>query len=281
MSAWSERAIGVFDSGVGGLTVLRALREHLPEEDFLYLGDTARLPYGTKGADTVTRYACQAAQLLVDRGVKLLVIACNTASAVALPELTRRFAPLPVVGVVEPGAQAACQAPSQGAILVCATAGTIRGQAYEKAIAAVDPTRVVRGVACPVFVCLAEEGWGDSDIAQAVASRYLEPFFAAGSQSPPVGTLVLGCTHFPVLREAISRSLGAFGVTGISIVDSAGTTAEVVRQRLQQRHLTSKQEKAGCVRYLATDAVDRFCAAARPFLGAQLEPAQVQWVDLG
>lgn len=281
MSALSERAIGVFDSGVGGLTVLRALRERLPAEDFLYLGDTARLPYGTKGADTVTRYACQAAQLLVDRGVKLLVIACNTASAVALPELARRFAPLPVVGVIEPGAQAACEASSTGAVLVCATAGTIRGRAYEKAIAAIEPVRVVRGIACPVFVCLAEEGWGDSDIAQAVAMRYLAPFFPAQHKEAQIETLVLGCTHFPLLRASISRTLGELGASGISIVDSAQTTAQMVRERLELQHLASDAGRKGVVRYLATDAVERFCSAAQPFLDEDLAPAQVQWVDLG
>lgn len=272
--------IGVFDSGVGGLTVLSALRDALPREDFIYLGDTARLPYGTKGADTVERYALQAAQLLVQRGVKLLVIACNTASAVALPALSAKFAPLGVVGVVEAGAQAACEATNRGTILVTATEGTVRGQAYQQAIARRDPKRVVQAVACPVFVALAEEGWGDSDIAVETAKRYLSPFLGDAQQGEPVRTLVLGCTHFPVLRPSIETALGQLHPEPVQVVDSARTTAQEVTALLVQRNLQSNNASPGQVSYLATDDVDRFCSAALPFVTGGIDAGEVSWVNL-
>ena len=181
--------IGVFDSGVGGLTVLRALREALPHESFVYLGDTARLPYGTKSPGTVQRYARQAAQALVDRGVKLLVLACNTVSAVAVEPLRAHFGPLPVVGVVEPGAEAACAASATGHILVTGTEGTIRGGAYERAIRAQRPDARVTGQACPLFVALAEEGWTHGEVPRLAARRYLEPALAA---DPNIDCIVLG-----------------------------------------------------------------------------------------
>lgn len=274
------RPIGVFDSGVGGLTVLAALRKTLPCEDFIYLGDTARLPYGTKGPGTIERYALQAAQLLADRGVKLLVIACNTASAVALPALAKTFAPLPVIGVVEAGAQAACAATCTGSVLVTATAGTVRGQAYQMAIGKIAPSLEVRAVACPVFVALAEEGWGDSEIAEATANRYLAPFLGHAAQGEPVRTLVLGCTHFPLLRGSIERALQSLHPVSVTIVDSAHTTALQVQALLNREGLSVRKAGAGQVRYLATDAVDRFCSAALPFLDKAIAVSDVQWVDL-
>ncbi len=171
----STLPIGIFDSGVGGLTVLAALRGRLPDERLIYLGDTARLPYGTKGEETVIRYALQAAEKLVERHIKLLVVACNTATAAALPALQRAYAPLPVVGVVEPGAQAACAASKTGHILVLGTESTIRSNAYSKAIRALRPEAEVTGVACSLFVPLAEEGWVDGPIVEGAAARYLTP----------------------------------------------------------------------------------------------------------
>lgn len=255
--------IGVFDSGVGGLTVVAALQRRLPNEHLLYLGDTARLPYGTKSADTVRRYARNAAQVLVDRGVKMLVIACNTASAVALDDLVAAFAPLPTIGVVEPGAVAAVSATRTGRILVLGTEGTVRGGAYPRAIAAVhekvlgagqvdDAGRAaaggapalprelkVWGQACPLFVTLAEEGWLEGEIPEAVARRYLGEHLstlagrARGSSTPPgqnvdFDTLVLGCTHFPMLSAALRNVVGP----EVAIVDSAETTADVVAEAL-------------------------------------------------
>jgi glutamate racemase len=269
--------IGVFDSGVGGLTVLRALRAHLPHESFLYLGDTARLPYGTKSPGTVTRYAQQAAQVLVDRGIKLLVIACNTASAVAVDELALRLAPLPVVGVVEPGAAAASEASGHGRIAVIGTESTIRGGAYERAIARRRPEAAVVGRACPLFVALAEEGWCDGPIPEAVAERYLGDLRPAADDPASIDCLVLGCTHFPVLRSAVAKVMGP----GVVLVDSAETTARAVARMLAAAGLARGEGPgAGSLVLLATDGPERFARVGARFLGVSLEPGAVSLVDL-
>jgi glutamate racemase len=276
-AAQADLPIGVFDSGVGGLTVLRALRSALPDEGFIYLGDTARLPYGTKSGETVTRYAEQAARVLVGRGIKLLVVACNTASAVALGHLATVFAPLPVIGVIEPGAAAACAASVSGQIAVIATEGTVRGGAYERAIRAARPAAEVVSVACQLFVALAEEGWAGGPIAEAVARRYLAGVVA---ERPALDCLVLGCTHFPVLREAIAAATGP----RVRLVDSAETTAEVVRECLLRSGLRAGQGTRGAghggVRFLATDAPARFVRVGAVFLGEAIAPADVELVDL-
>lgn len=264
--------IGVFDSGVGGLTVLRALRTALPGESFLYLGDTARLPYGTKSAESVARYSVQAAEALVDEGVKLLVVACNTAASVALPAIAEGFPDLPVVGVLEPGAAAACAASRSGHIAVIATEGTVRGGAYERAILRRRPDATVVSVPCQLFVALAEEGWTDGDIAAAVARRYLEPLFARAAAPD---TLVLGCTHFPVLREPIAAVVGP----GVTIVDSAITTAEAVAREIHERGL-ARPGPGGDVRFLATDGPERFARVGQRFLGVPVGAADVELVDL-
>ncbi len=221
----SSRPIGVFDSGVGGLTVLRALVAQLPQERFVYLGDTARLPYGTKSAETVVRYALQAAEALVSRGVKALVVACNTASSVALPAMSQRFADLPVIGVVEPGAEAAVAASASGRIAVIGTEATVREGAYQRAIVARRPDAQVLAVSCQLFVALAEEGWTEDAVAQAAARRYLTPLFGergADAHAARPDTLVLGCTHFPMLRAVIRAVVG----DRIAIVDSAADHGE-------------------------------------------------------
>lgn len=264
--------IGVFDSGVGGLTVLRALRAALPHERFLYLGDTARLPYGTKSGETVLRYAEQAARVLIARGVKLLVIACNTASAVALPHLTAVFAPLPVVGVIEPGARAAVASSVSGQIAVVATEGTVRGGAYERAICALQPEATVISVPCQLFVALAEEGWVRGPIAEAIARRYLE---ALVRERPDLDCLVLGCTHFPVLADAIAAAVGP----RVVLVDSAATTAEAVGDHLRRGGLGVDAGPGG-VQFLATDAPARFARVGAVFLGEAIAPAEVELVDL-
>jgi glutamate racemase len=266
----ADLPIGVFDSGVGGLTVLRALRAALPDERFIYLGDTARLPYGTKSGETVTRYAEQAARVLVGRGIKLLVVACNTASAVALGHLAAVFAPLPVIGVIEPGAAAACAASVSGEIAVIATEGTVRGGAYERAIRAARPAAEVVSVACQLFVALAEEGWARGPIAEA----------GVVGERPALDCLVLGCTHFPVLREAIAAATGP----RVRLVDSAETTAEVVAGCLLRSGLRAGQGTRGAgqagVRFLATDAPARFVRVGAVFLGEVIAPADVELVDL-
>jgi len=201
----NDAAIGIFDSGIGGLTVMRALAARLPDEEFIYLGDTARLPYGTKSGDTVTRYALQAAAALMRRRVKMLVVACNTASAVALPPLEEMFAPVPAVGVIVPGAEAAVAAAPEGPIAIIATEGTVKGGAYVRAIE--DHGRAIPVIqqACSLFVAIAEEGLLEGEIAEAVAHRYLDPVLAA---VPTPKALVLGCTHFPALRKTIAKVAG-------------------------------------------------------------------------
>jgi len=268
--------VGVFDSGVGGLTVLRALARALPQEDFVYLGDTARLPYGTKSPGSIRRYALQAAALLRDRGVKCLVVACNTASAVALESLAAEFAPVPVLGVVEPGAAAACAATRAGRIAVVATESTVRGGAYQAAIRRCRPDAAVVARACPLFVALAEEGWTDGAVVEAVVHRYLDDLFLAGADTRP-DTLVLGCTHFPVLEPALRRVLG----DGVSIVDSAQTTAAALTGVLDAAALRRPAAAAGGrIALLATDSAERFARVGGTFLGRPLAPADVEVVDL-
>jgi glutamate racemase len=261
--------IGVFDSGVGGLTVLRALRLRMPQEDFIYLGDTARLPYGTKSADTVVRYSMQCAAALVARGIRALVVACNTASASALPELRRSFPSLPVFGVIEPGAAAAVAATTNGIIAVIATEGTIANGAYQAAIRERSSSAQVLSRACPLFVALAEEGLVDGPIVAAVACRYLDSLFAA--QNSP-DTLVLGCTHFPVLAPAIAAVLPA----GVRIVNSAETTARTVEAALS----ADRDPGAARLTWLATDGAARFARVGAIFLGEAIAAAAVQIIDL-
>jgi glutamate racemase len=261
--------IGVFDSGVGGLTVLRALRARMPHEDFIYLGDTARLPYGTKSADTVVRYSVQCAAALVARGIRALVVACNTASASALPELRRCHPNLPVFGVVEPGAAAAVAATSNGTIAVIATEGTIANGAYQTAIRERMPSAEVRALACPLFVALAEEGLVAGPIVEAVAHRYLDGLFLAPNAPD---TLVLGCTHFPVLAPAIAAVMPA----GVRIVDSAETTARAVEAGVA----AADEAGSGRIAWLATDGAPRFARIGAIFSGEKIEPGAVQIIDL-
>ena len=274
--------IGVFDSGVGGLTVLAALCARLSHERFVYLGDTARLPYGIKSPETVVRYALQAADVLVRRGVKALVIACNTASAVALPAMAERYGSLPLMGVVEPGAAAAAAASRTGRIAVLGTEATVRGGAYQRAISRRRPDAQIRAVACQLFVALAEEGWTEGPIARATAERYLSallPPETAGLRGFAADTLVLGCTHFPMLRAAIREVVGE----GVSLVDSALTTAEATQAALQAQGLmmpSASTPPSARVQLLATDGAERFAAVGTRFLGRQIAPAEVELVDL-
>ena len=270
----TEAPIGVFDSGVGGLTVLRALRGVLPNESFIYLGDTARLPYGTKSARSVVHYSIQAADFLVDRGVKYLVIACNTASAAGLDVLRERLAPMPVMGVIEPGAAAGSAASRTGHIAVIATEGAVQGGAYPRAIARLRPEATVYMRACSLFVALAEEGWTDGSIVEAVAHRYLDDLVSADSR---LDTLLLGCTHFPVLKHSLSRVMGP----STAIVDSADAAAMAVAADLRARGLATSSTRGGSVRLLATDAAERFARVGGRFLGVEAAPHEVEVVDLG
>ena len=264
------KPIGIFDSGMGGLTVMRALKAGLPGESFVYLGDTARLPYGTKSVDTVTRYAVQAAAALMTHDIKLLVVACNTASAAAVPTLQASLA-VPVVGVIEPGAEAAVAAAPDGPIAVIATEGTVRGGAYVRAIQAVSPQMPVVQQACPLFVALAEEGLTDGPIAEMIAHRYLDPLLAT---VPAPRGLVLGCTHFPVLKPVIARC-----APDVVLIDSAETTAAAVEKILTEQGLLNR-DGPGFSRFLATDAPGRFAHLGEIFLGEPIDPGAVTLVDL-
>ena len=282
MNDSSRLPIGLFDSGMGGLTVFKALAERLPGEDLLYLGDTARLPYGTKGRDTIIRYTLKAAQKLVDMGVKMLVIACNTATSAALVTLREHFAPLPVMGVVDPGAQAAAAASVNGHIVVVATEATIAGGAYQQAIARIRPDAFVTGRACTLFVPLAEEGWMNGPIVEGVARRYLADIFsleggrAPDARTPAPDTLLLGCTHFPLLQEALRNVVGP----GVRIVDSAATTALRVAEELRATNLLRQGNGPAHYRFLTTDNMARFARTGSLFLGRELGDGEVSLVDL-
>jgi glutamate racemase len=269
------RPIGIFDSGVGGLTVLKALRERLPYENFVYLGDTARLPYGTKSAASILRYARQAARHLQQRDIKLLVIACNTASSVALSELQSVLRPLPVVGVVQPGASAAVDARPAGRHLVLATEATVTLHAYSNAILALDRSATVHELPCELLVSLAEEGWTTGSVAEAIVRQYLRPFVSDASDSSP-NSIILGCTHFPILHDTIRTVAG----DARSIVDSAHTTAAAVAGLLHTAGLLREVQSGGRLELLATDGARRFARVGGAFLGADLSADDVQLVDL-
>ncbi|MFA6810809.1 MAG: glutamate racemase [Desulfoplanes sp.] len=272
---YNDLPIGVFDSGVGGLTVLKALRDELPAEKFIYLGDTARLPYGTKSPETITRYALQVAEKLIARHIKLLVIACNTVSSVALEVLRKTCAPLPVIGVVEPGAQAACLASITGQIAVIGTESTIARGAYQQAIHAINPSACIIAKACSLFVSLAEEGWLEGDIVESIASRYLKEMLAEHPGTSP-DCLVLGCTHFPLLARAIGHVAGP----DVTLVDSAGTTARAIRTILIKRNLATRRSTSGQTYFLATDSASRFARVGTIFLQKTIQPEDVEIVDL-
>jgi glutamate racemase len=270
--------IGVFDSGVGGLTVLRALRSAMPSEEFIYLGDTARLPYGTKSRESVIRYSLQCAEALRLRGIRCLVVACNTASASALDALRLRYADIPIIGVIEPGAAAAVAASRTQHIAVIGTEGTIAGGAYQTAIHRLSAGSRVTASACSLFVALAEEGWTDGAIVEAVARRYLDPLFAPRAAAHEVAaaapdTLVLGCTHFPVLEAAIRVVLPGH----VCMVDSAQTIAAAVSRELPA---PAGPRARGGVKWLATDGAARFARVSSTFLGEPLHADEIEIIDL-
>ena len=265
----SNLPIGIFDSGVGGLTVYRALHERLPSEHFVYLGDTARVPYGTKSLATVERYAIENAKFLEAHGMKLLVVACNTASALALPAI-REAVSLPVVGVIGPGARAAIDVAAGKKIGVIATEATVQSAAYARAIGKINPAIEVIERACPLFVPLAEEGWAETDVARAVAEQYLNDL-----RMEEIGALVLGCTHYPILRELISDVIGS----AVPLIDSGEAAAREVQALLQSSGVLSTekfgegqniQERRLCDdldHFYVTDAAERFAKVAERFLG--------------
>jgi glutamate racemase len=262
----NPRSIGVFDSGIGGLTVVKALRDRLPNETIVYLGDTARVPYGPKSPDTVQRYAFELAHMLMQKNAKALVVACNTVSSVALPLLTRKFS-VPVIGVIEPGARAALQATRNQHVGVIGTRATIRSGAYEKALHATNSNVRVSSRACPLLVPLIEEGLLEDDVTDQVIVRYLEPLLADG-----VDTLVLGCTHYPLLSPAIARALGS----GITLVDSADNCATAVQETLDRHSLRSPATERGELHVALTDAADNFLNVARDALQLSFGEIELQ-----
>jgi glutamate racemase len=257
------RPIGVFDSGIGGLTVLKELIALLPGEDFIYLGDTARLPYGTKSNEVIVRYSRENTEFLLAKGIKLLVVACNTSSAVALGEIASHTM-VPVIGVIEPGARAAVKASRTGKIGVIGTEATIASGAYTRAIQNLRPRAEIYTRACPLLVPLVEEGWTDNEIAERTVGYYLESLKASG-----IDTLLLGCTHYPLLRGLFERVLGA----RVKIVDSAVATAAAVREKLSALKLARRGGAAGAQSFFVTETPDRFVRVGRRFIGPRVESA--------
>jgi glutamate racemase len=266
--------IGVFDSGLGGLTVVRAIRARAPSEDLVYLGDTARVPYGTRSAKTVLQYARACARRLREDDIKLLVVACNTVSAVALDLLAVEL-DIPVLGVVGPGARAGVRATRAGRIGVLATAGTIDSGAYPRAIAGSDSRAETFTQAAPLLVPLAEEGWTDGELPALAARRYLAPLVASR-----IDTLVLGCTHYPLLADVIGRELDALAGRHVPVVDSAEATAEELTTLLAARDLVTDRVGDGTLRILVTDVPRRFTEVAARFLGQELSGLDVEAIDL-
>ena len=273
----SALPIGIFDSGVGGLTVYRALHERLPYERFVYLGDTARVPYGTKSLSTVERYAIENARFLEAHGIKLLVVACNTASALALPAI-RKAVSVEVIGVIAPGARAATRVSTGKKIGVIATEATVQSGAYSSAIAGIDDGVEVIERACPLFVPLAEEGWADTDVARAVAEQYLSDL-----KNKDLGALVLGCTHYPILRDLIGEIIGI----DIPLIDSGDAAAREVQELLQSSELAAARSEQNIPErqlcddldhFYVTDAAERFAKVAERFLGTA--PSVLEAVEI-
>jgi glutamate racemase len=261
----SSAPIGVFDSGLGGLTVAHEIMRQLPAESLIYFGDTARVPYGPKSPDTVRRYSREISAFLLEQGVKAIVVACNTATAHALPTL-RDELDVPVIGVVEPGARAAVRATRSGHIGVIGTAGTIRSQAYVRAIHAENPDVRVTALACPLFVPLVEEGWTNHEATHLVAEEYLAPFV-----KDPIDTLVLGCTHYPLLKPVIGEIVGR----SVRLIDSAEETALDARRMLAANDLAAS-EGEGAYRFIASDDPQQFLTLGRRFLGSAIERVEVR-----
>lgn len=264
----SDAPIGIFDSGIGGLTVAAAIRRLLPHESTIYLGDTARVPYGPKSPETVRRYAREILEWLLRRDVKAVVVACNTVTAHALGDLRAR-SPVPVIGVIEPGARAAARTSEHRRIGVIGTAGTIASGAYRRALHQIDPELAVIEQACPLFVPLVEEGWLDRAATSLVADEYLAPV-----RRQAVDTLVLGCTHYPMLKPLLQQVMGP----GVTLIDSAEETAAELARVLAARGLEAGGSGAVTERWVATDDGERFTRVGAVFMGGS--PAPVEVVDL-
>ncbi len=262
-----EMPIGIFDSGVGGLTVMKAVIEQLPEEHIIYLGDTARVPYGARSPETVLRYSMENARFLLSMGIKILVVACNTSSAVSLTMLRETF-PLPVIGVVEPGARAAARMTRSKRVAVIGTETTITSGSYDRAIRSIDGSIHVSGIACPLFVPLIEEGWLDGDVVTLVAETYL-----SAVKSDSADTLVLGCTHYPMIKHVIERTVH------IPLIDSAVETAREVKEVLEQKAMLRVNKVSVSRKLFVTDSPKRFAVIGERFLEQQI--SHISKIDLG
>lgn len=272
----NDRPIGIFDSGIGGLTVLKEIFKELPLERTVYLGDTARVPYGIRSAETVTRYSFENTGFLVARGIKLLVVACNTVSAVSLEEIKERLS-IPVIGVIEPGSKAAVKATRNKRVGVIGTEATVNSNAYTRIIKAIDNTMNVFSLPCPLFVPLAEEGLIDDEIAIMVAERYLKNLKDKG-----IDTLVLGCTHYPLLRNVIGKVMGG----GIILIDSATETVREIKETLlrygiekNSPHSESFMTSEPSRMFYVTDAPERFLKVGERFLGQKME--HIEKINVG
>ena len=261
-----ESPVGIFDSGIGGLTVAHAVMQQLPGESVTYFGDTARVPYGPKSPETVRRYSLEIASFLVEQQVKTLVVACNTATAHALSELRERLT-IPVIGVIEPGARAAVRATRNGHVGVIGTAGTIKSGAYERALRALEPSLRVTARACPLFVPIVEEGWIDHEATRLIAREYLAPLL-----QQEVDTLVLGCTHYPLLKQVIADVLGP----DVALIDSAEETARETAVVLRDQRLTAKGRERATHRFIASDDPLMFLQLGQRFLGDAIDGVEVK-----
>jgi len=263
---FNDMPIGIFDSGVGGLTVMKEIIKALPDEHILYLGDTARVPYGGRSSETVRRYSVENTGVLVSRGIKLLVVACNTSSAVSLGLLRERFS-IPVIGVVEPGARAAVELTRLKKIAVIGTETTINSGSYETAIKEIDDSIEVFGVACPLFVPLIEEGWTEGEIVNLTARKYI------ASMNNEVDTVVLGCTHYPMIKHVISS------IVEIPLIDSAIETAKEVRKVLEEKEMICSGAGKKMRKFLVTDSAEKFARVGERFLGYEI--SDITKIDLG
>lgn len=262
----NDAPIGVFDSGIGGLTVVREMMRQLPNESIIYFGDTARVPYGPKSPDTVQRYSREIVSYLKGEGIKALVVACNTATAHALPALREEF-DFPIIGVIGPGARAAAAATRTKRVGVIGTAGTIRSGAYEKAIRKLLPDVELIARPCALFVPLIEEGWVDTEPSRAIARNYLAPMVAA-----EVDTLVLGCTHYPLMKGVIGTVVGR----DVRLIDSAHETARETADRLREKRIANESPDQAQYRFIASDAPDTFLALGQRFLGSAIDRVETR-----
>jgi len=261
--------IGVFDSGIGGLTVLKEIFSVLPAESTIYLGDTARVPYGIRSPETVMRYSFENTRFLVSKGIKLLIIACNTAASISLDAI-KKSTSIPVVGVIEPGAYAAVKGTGNKRIGIIGTEATIKSSAYKKAINIIDSTVEVVGFPCPLFVPLVEEGWTEGEVTMMVAKKYLK-----GMKDRDVDTLVLGCTHYPLLKGVISKVMG----TEIRLIDSAVETAKETKEILKRNKMEKDSKEKPLREFYVTDFPDRFIEVGERFLEQKIE--RIEKIDVG